>query len=45
MKNLENIENTKIQDCTSNSIIEAELAAENHEAELVSAMGSYLGDD
>ena len=43
MKNIENIENTN--DCISNSIIEAELAAENHEAELVSAMGSYLGDD
>ena len=44
MKNLENIENTN--DCISNSIlIEAELAAENHEAEIISAMGSYLGDD
>ena len=28
-----------------NDFLKAELAAEKHEAELVNAMGSYLGDD
>lgn len=42
MKNIENTENII---CNTDSFLEAELAAEKHEAELISAMASYLGDD
>lgn len=41
----ENIENTENIICNTDSFLEAELAAEKHEAELISAMASYLGDD